>query len=829
VRLLLKDFQDEYVGQLLDEIRAARSDAGRRPQAVTFSAPTGSGKTVMMAAVMERLIEGDVTAPPHPTTTFLWITDQPQLNEQTRQRLLSYSTTFGPLQIEIIDTSFDQSALIPGRLYFLNTQKLGKDKTLVTPSDKRTFTIWETLRKTIQERGAELLVIIDEAHRGMDLDEKQQGEARSIVQKFIVGSPGEIDAVPLIVGVTATPKRFNELLEKTNRVVRPITIPADAVRASGLIKDAVRYHIPTESQPADITLLREAARSLKQFRGEWEEYCRASGEPLIRPLLIVQVEDAGKSGYSKTDLAEAAAALSDEMAPLPAEAFAHAFQDQAALSIGNRTVRYLAPSQIEADPHVQVVFFKTSLNTGWDCPRAEVMMSFRRANDATLIAQLVGRMVRAPLARRIEGSELLNRVTLFLPHYNKTGVTSVVTELTSEGGTVPPTELEDARELAQLEAWPAATELIARVNQLPSYTIPRRRSVHDAHRLMRLARVLEDAGIRANARDRAREALLSVLRQETQSRESDPGFRDSLHAGGTLKLSVLTYAADKSEESTVQVAASDENLRDLIDAIGRRTREGLHLAYVKVRSEVDGVEPRVAKLELATLYRDQVAHDKLMRAARQLTTDWFAELAPTFSSLPPTIQARLNEIRASSGSPEIAPILMPVSMSVTVDQPTKALNLPKHLYQDSDGAYPGKLNTWELAVLNDELKRTDIAGWLRNVPRKPWALTVPYEVAQGDYTPVFPDLIVFRKAGNGVVADLLDPHLTEFDDAVPKARGLAAYAEKHGQLFGRIELIQIEKKRIDRLDLTDPDVRNKVKAVASNEHLRQLYELLRKP
>ena len=294
-------------------------------------------------------------------------------------------------------------------------------------------------------------------------------------------------------------------------------------------------------------------------------------------------------------------------------------------------------------------------------------------------------------------------------------------------------------------------------------------------------------------------------------------------------MSVLTYAADKSEESTVHVAASDENLRDLIDAIGRRTREGLHLAYVKVRSEVDGVEPRVAKLELAALYRDQVAHDKLMRAARQLTTDWFAELAPTFSSLPPTIQARLNEIRASSGSPEIAPILMPGSMSVTVDQPTKALNLPKHLYQDSDGAYPGKLNTWELAVLNDELKRTDIAGWLRNVPRKPWALTVPYEVAQGDYTPVFPDLIVFRKAGNGVVADLLDPHLTEFDDAVPKARGLAAYAEKHGQLFGRIELIQIEKQRIDRLDLTDPDVRNKVKAVASNEHLRQLYELLRKP
>src|SRR5689334_23855465 len=46
--------------------------------------------------------------------------------------------------------------------------------------------------------------------------------------------------------------------------------------------------------------------------------------------------------------------------------------------------------KIHDDPDVRVVFFKTSLNTGWDCPRAEVMMSFRAATDSTYIAQLVG-------------------------------------------------------------------------------------------------------------------------------------------------------------------------------------------------------------------------------------------------------------------------------------------------------------------------------------------------------------------------------------------------------------------------------------------------------
>ena len=35
------------------------------------------------------------------------------------------------------------------------------------------------------------------------------------------------------------------------------------------------------------------------------------------------------------------------------------------------------------------------------CPRAETMMSFRRAEDYTYIAQLLGRVIRTPLARRV--------------------------------------------------------------------------------------------------------------------------------------------------------------------------------------------------------------------------------------------------------------------------------------------------------------------------------------------------------------------------------------------------------------------------------------------
>lgn len=85
-----------------------------------------------------------------------------------------------------------------------------------------------------------------------------------------------------------------------------------------------------------------------------------------------------------------------------------------------------------------IVFFKEALSTGWDCPRAETMMSFAVRNDPTYIAQLLGRMVRTPLQMRVQRDEFLNDVKLYLPHFDKDTVKKVVDELQSnEGGEIP--------------------------------------------------------------------------------------------------------------------------------------------------------------------------------------------------------------------------------------------------------------------------------------------------------------------------------------------------------------------------------------------------------
>ena len=107
----------------------------------------------------------------------------------------------------------------------------------------------------------------------------------------------------------------------------------------------------------------------------------------------------------------------------------------ATLTVNGLDVRYEEPSNIAEDRNIRVVFFKENLSTGWDCPRAENMMSFKHANDATYIAQLLGRMVRTPMQMHIQVDDVLH---LYLPYFNEDTVKDVVEALQStEGGDIP--------------------------------------------------------------------------------------------------------------------------------------------------------------------------------------------------------------------------------------------------------------------------------------------------------------------------------------------------------------------------------------------------------
>lgn len=93
---------------------------------------------------------------------------------------------------------------------------------------------------------------------------------------------------------------------------------------------------------------------------------------------------------------------------------------------------------------------------------------------------------------------------------------------------------------------------------------------------------------------------------------------------------------------------------------------------------------------------------------------------------------------------------------------------------------------------------------------------------------MFPDLIVVRADAHGYVFDVLEPHDSSRKDNYPKAVGLAKFAEKHGEHFGRIQLIRKVKgadKRdhFYRLDMGKLSVRNRVRGVTSNAELDRIF------
>lgn len=435
----LCDFQEDALRDLIAKTIQAQDaiQSHGDQQIISFSAPTGSGKTIMMMALFESIFDGNQFYPefePAPETVIIWLSDSPELNEQTNDKFFMKTSVSLLHGATILDANFDEPSLQAG-IYFLNTQKLSKGNHLTkSHTDERQYSIWETIENTVKADRAHVLLVIDEAHKGTKTP-KEAKEAASTMQKFLMGSPDDgLSPMPLIIGMSATPQRFNKLIECVpSTTIHKVTVSPERVRESGLLKDHIYIRYPQSSMTPEMTLLEAAADNWKEKCEHWAAYMKQIGEKQMQPVFVIQVEDGTGKNPSATDLDTALSVIEQRIGrKFEPHEVVHTFDKFSKLTLHGLEVDYLEPSAIDSDENAKVVFFKMNLSTGWDCPRAETMMSFRRAKDGTYIAQLLGRMVRTPLARRITEDETLNDVALYLPKFDKKTVEEVVKALQEE-------------------------------------------------------------------------------------------------------------------------------------------------------------------------------------------------------------------------------------------------------------------------------------------------------------------------------------------------------------------------------------------------------------
>jgi hypothetical protein len=845
---LIEDYQTPAVADVLDRLKKARKrwhEDGDK-NAFSLTATTGAGKTVMAAAVIEALFFGsdDFDFVADPGAVVIWFSDDPSLNEQSKWRLSQASDKLTVSDLVTVDNSFGRERFEPGKVYFLNTQKLGKNSLLVRGHDPddaaiekdgmgerlmpdlRSHTIWDTIKNTIEDPDLTLYLVLDEAHRGM-----KEGSATgkpTIVKQLINGSGG-VPGIPVVWGISATVQRFNEAIAgmEGHGTLPNVVVDAKKVQDSGLIKDTINLDVPDEVGDFATVLLKRGTRSLREITDAWADYANEQGGmEAVKPLMVLQVPNSP----DPKEISAWLDAVFSEWPELPRDCVANVLGEHRTEMFGSYAVPYIEPERVQESDWVRILIAKDAISTGWDCPRAEVMVSLRAATDRTHITQLLGRMVRSPLARRIPGNDRLNAVDCLLPRFDKKSVTAVVNALMSGGETgedlplrrvlIRPIEVLPNRDIPEA-VWD-------RLLSLPSQTLPKRMA-RPVKRLTALAHELAHDGLLPDAGKKAHAEMHKVLDQvSTDLADRIAAMRAAVMTveGQTVKADVASKGMtfnDFVEVADYAVIEDAYKRASQIISPSLATTYSEHLASKDEDAEDEEEALINAHTDVAALGLIPEIKDVLEAAAETLSNEWLNEYREAIAALTDLRQEVYRQIRELSANPLDVFLIRPDKwLQDTIAKEPNGTEValpryPRHMLCDAEGLFPiGFDASWEQTVLEAEIANEGLIAWYRNPPgASQESLGIVYDDAD-ERRLVRPDFVFFSQQADGsIAADIVDPHGHHLADSLPKLHGLARYAEANGHLYGRIEAVAEVGGKYRRLNLKSADVRKAVREALS--------------
>jgi type III restriction enzyme len=856
MKFTLKDYQNDAVRDALTNLAKARRYWHNEADKTAFSlaAVTGAGKTVMAAAAFEALFQGsdEFDFDGDHGAVVIWFSDDPSLNEQTRFRLMEASDRIRHTDMVVVENTFNQPKFAAGKIYFLNTQKLSKNSLLVRSfdpeaaeakvggflpdmrPDARAYTIWDTIQNTIEDPDLTLYLVLDEAHRGLGSPTTASLNAKSTIVQRLINGVSAVPGIPVVWGISATVERFNEAMKVAqNRALLPnVLVDPAKVQESGLIKDTILIDIPDDKGDFSTVLVRRAADKLRTSTETWAEYAKRQDDAqTVVPLMVLQV----KNKPDPDEVGRALETIYKEWPQLPSGSVANVFGEHATEQFGHYTVPYIPPEDVQGATWVRVLLAKDAISTGWDCPRAEVMLSFRPANDRTHITQLLGRMVRSPLARRIPGNEQLNAVECLLPNFNRKTVDDVVQALMKGDDTIAPSRGRILINPIEVRPNPEAPAAVWQTFEgLPSQTRPQR-GAKPAKRLTALAHELASDDILPGAGQLAHKAMHEALDKfQTSEKANIEAKRKAV-----LTLDGKTVVADlKGRTKSLEEFWEDADMAVIDDAYRRAARMlspdisrtyAEHLASKEATpDEPDDfeeaiVEGRVSIAALGLVMEIQAYFDA---EADKLAKAWLGKYAGQIKKLSDDRQEAYRQIVEMSREPQDVGLVKPEGQfepTTVLEKGTESeiSTYKNHLLCDEDGKYPVALNAWETAIVETESKRAGFSFWYRN-PQYPGqsSLGIAYLDAE-QYKIIRPDFIFFSTLEDGkVVADIVDPHGLHLADALSKLKGLALYAQTHAGAYRRIESIAEIKGKLRVLDLKSEEVRE---AISSAQNAASLF------
>ena len=376
----LKPFQETAISELKDQFLSLWKLPNQNIPLVLKS-PTGSGKTIMLAQFLRDIVSDPRFA--GNDVAFVWFSFSEDSYEQSKKKLFDYYG--GASELDLIDLNdLSREKLRQNDVFFINWQKIkgkSKDSRKLRRENEQGLTFDNFINET-HEAGRKIVVIIDEEHIGSDTD-----LAMEVVDGLIKPK--------ITLRVSATPKYIPTRAETAGYV----EVKRSDVVEAGLIKEKIVFQTEEDLKRKTVKELDQDEMLLELAYTKRQElivlYKKIGVE--VNPLVLIQLPNDDQASEETSDTTKQTIVLeylkrkgvkSDEIAVW--------------LSKEKENLDDLE----KHNSPVSFLLFKQAAATGWDCPRASVLVMFREIKNPTFAIQTVGRILRMPFGTHFSNPEL---------------------------------------------------------------------------------------------------------------------------------------------------------------------------------------------------------------------------------------------------------------------------------------------------------------------------------------------------------------------------------------------------------------------------------------
>ena len=373
-------YQQDAIKELVDKTITLLRLQGNRKQLV-FKAPTGAGKTVMTQEMLARLTEelqqrGDL---PVREVAYIWIAPN-KLHQQSYLKMREYFSGTRLLRAVMYDELDHADGMLhAGEILFVNWESINKDKNVIVRDTEQNNSLFVMTQRT-QEAGIPIVVIIDEEHLFWS---KTADKSKVVLDRI---NP------KVEIRVSATPKTHADYT---------VTIPRDLVVREEMIKKQVILNPNFKTDyHTDEELNENLIRAALAKRNEIAKAYKALGVN-INPLLLIQLPNDTSESMTAEDTK-----IADHVKQY-LKVIHNIDEQNGKLAIWLSNEKANLPNLEKDDNLAEVLLFKQAIALGWDCPRAAVLLIFRKLQSNIFTVQTVGRILRMP-EQKFYTNNLLN-------------------------------------------------------------------------------------------------------------------------------------------------------------------------------------------------------------------------------------------------------------------------------------------------------------------------------------------------------------------------------------------------------------------------------------